>query len=379
MPQLEEVIARSKVIYPALRAEWFAGSKSWRFPSGAVLKMRWLERPEDADEYQGHQYSWIGADELGTWPIPDGLDKIRATLRSAAGIPCVMRATANPGGPGSQWIKERYIDPAPPLTPFYDQEKRTWRVFIPSRVSDNRKLIEADPGYIDRLRSSGPPWLVRAWLDGDWNASAADAFFDESMWLVDGGPVEPPCPCDYVFATIDTAVKTGSGNDGTACVFFAYNRFLDSPLYIIDWDIAQIEGALLEDWLPSVFARLEQFAKELRARNGSIGAYIEDKYSGTILLQQASRRGWPVEAISGKLTALGKDERAMNVSGYHYQGLCKITRAAYEKTVTYKGNTRNHFLSQVCGFRIGVKDQPDDLLDSYSYGLAMSLGVGDEG
>ena len=42
---------------------------------------------------------------------------------------------------------------------------------------------------------------------------------------------------------------------------------------------------------------------------------IEDKNSGTILLQQALRRGMPAQAIDSKLTAVGKDERALNVSG----------------------------------------------------------------
>ncbi len=374
MPQLEEVIARSKEIYPLVGALWAVGAKTWTFPNGATLKMRWLERDEDADNYQGHQYTWIGVDEAGTWPAPDAIDKLRATLRSPHGIPCVLRLTANPGGVGHQWLKERYIQPAMPLTPFYDAERRTWRVYIPSRVRDNKKLMDADPGYLDRLRSSGPPWLVRAWLDGDWDASAGEAFFDEKAWLIDGLPVEAPCPCDYVYATLDTGVKTGSKNDGTAVVFYAVNTLIPIPLYIIDWDIHQLEGALLESWLARVFEGLAGFARTRKARNGSIGVLIEDKASGMVLIQQSLRRGWPVEAIDSKLTAVGKDERALSVSGYHYQGLCKITPHAYNHGVVYKDHYRNHFLSQVCGFRIGVKDQADDLLDCYTYGLAMALG-----
>lgn len=134
--------------------------------------MRWLDRDEDADLYQGHQYSFVGIDEAGTWKSPDPIDKLRATLRNAHKVPCVMRLTANPGGPGHEWLKARYVDPAPPLTPFYDRERSIWRVFIPSKLKDNRKLLDADPSYVDRLRSSGPPWLVKAWLDGDWDASA---------------------------------------------------------------------------------------------------------------------------------------------------------------------------------------------------------------
>jgi hypothetical protein len=67
-------------------------------------------------------------------------------------------------------------------------------------------------------------------------------------------------------------------------------------LVILDWDIVQIEGALLETWLPSVFETLEELARGCRARGGWT-AFIEDKNSGTILLQQARRRGLPVTPI----------------------------------------------------------------------------------
>ena len=39
--------------------------------------------------------------------------KLMATLRSGAGVPVAMRLTGNPGGPGHQWVRARYIDPAP--------------------------------------------------------------------------------------------------------------------------------------------------------------------------------------------------------------------------------------------------------------------------
>jgi hypothetical protein len=41
---------------------------------------------------------------------------------------------------------------------------------------------------------------------------------------------------------------------------------------------------LAEIWLPKVFATLEEPARLCHARNGSIGAFIEDKNSGTLLL-----------------------------------------------------------------------------------------------
>ena len=96
-----------------------------------------------------------------------------------------------------------------------------------------------------------------------------------------------------------------------------------------------------------------------------------------VLLQQARRRNLNVHPIGGAWMTLGKDERAMSVSSYHYQGQCKIARPAHEKTTVYKGTSRNHLVSQVAGFRMGDKDaarRADDLLDTYTHGLALTFG-----
>ena len=119
---------------------------------------------------------------MTAWPTLAGLDKLRATLRSAAGIPCVFRGTGNPGGPGHNVVKARYIDPAPPGQPFYDDEAKTWRVFIPSRLEHNLLLMRNDPFYWHRIEASamGRPDLLKAWRYGDWNVVAGGLLDD--LW-----------------------------------------------------------------------------------------------------------------------------------------------------------------------------------------------------
>lgn len=208
----------------------------------------------------------------------------------------------------------------------------------------------------------------------DW---AGVGFFSPDKWMVNDMPVNAPPHCDAVFAVIDTAIKTGYEHDGTAVVYYAIDkRNPHWKLTILDWDIQKIEGGSLEHWLPSVYVILEGFAKQCGARR-TLGAFIEDKGSGTVLLQQARRRGWPAHAIDTALTAMGKDERALSVSGYHYRGLCKITDTAFNKVTTYNRRTMNHFTEQVNSFRMADKDaskREDDLTDAYTYGLSVSLG-----
>ena len=181
-PELEELIDRSQTLIPSTwpGSEWFKSEKTWHFPTGAMLRMRSLEQAEDVAKYWGHSYSWIGFDELGAWPDDRAYKQLIACLRSALPVEAVrIRATANPGGSGHQWVRARFIDPAPKgYVPITDIDTNMTRVFVPSRVQDNRILMVRDPGYVDRLKGVGSPELVRAWLEGDWNL-VVGAYFPE--------------------------------------------------------------------------------------------------------------------------------------------------------------------------------------------------------
>jgi len=134
---------------------------------------------------------------------------------------------------------------------------------------------------------------------------------------------------------------------------------------------------MLERWMPSVFMRLDDLAGLTGARKGSVGVFIEDAAAGAILLQQGKARGWPTYAIDSKLTNSGKDERAISVSGYFHQEKLKISSFALNKTVSFKGATRNHLVTQLASFRLGDKEafrRADDLLDAVVYALAVGVG-----
>lgn len=211
----------------------------------------------------------------------------------------------------------------------------------------------------------------------DWSGVA---FFSLADLLVDDRPVPIPTICDAVYAVIDTAVKAGASHDSTAVSFWAQSKHIGHQLVCLDWDLIQIEGASLELWLPKVFSRLEELAVQCRARMGSLGAFIEDKASGSVLIQQANNHGWQAQAIEGTLTAVGKDERAIGASPHVYQKKVKISEPAYDKVVTVKGVTKNHLVSQVTSFRLGDKEaykRADDALDTFVYAVLIAFGHGD--
>lgn len=182
-PQLDELLTQShRVIGDSFPDARFIGgdAREWRFTSGATLKFRHLGCDADAEKYQGHQYTWIGFDELGNWPSDRSYNLMKACLRSGARpIPNKrIRASANPGGAGHQWIKARFIDQAPRgYQPIIDPDTGGLRMFIPSKLSDNHALMAHDPDYAARLRGVGSAELVRAWLEGDWSV-VSGAYFD---------------------------------------------------------------------------------------------------------------------------------------------------------------------------------------------------------
>jgi phage terminase large subunit len=88
-------------------------------------------------------------------------------VRGTNSYPKQIKSSTNPGGIGHSWVKERFVDPAAPGTPFMGR-CGTDRIFIPSRLSDNSFLMRQDPEYKTRLENL-PDREKRALLYGDWD------------------------------------------------------------------------------------------------------------------------------------------------------------------------------------------------------------------
>lgn len=182
--QLVELIERAKQILPLVGHKWHEQDKYFRGPKGGRLRFAYLENDSDADAYQGHGYTRLYPEEMGTFPNEAPINKMQGTLRSGHGVPCQMKATLNPGGPGHQWCKARYklqgipagfdVMPFEFINPFTKKKITKTRVFIPSRVTDNKYLGD---DYIGALHQVGSEPLVRAWMLGDWDIVEGQ-FFD---------------------------------------------------------------------------------------------------------------------------------------------------------------------------------------------------------
>jgi hypothetical protein len=214
----------------------------------------------------------------------------------------------------------------------------------------------------------------------DWGGTA---ILPREAFLVNGQPVPYPNGTFSIFAVIDSAMKDGKEHDGTAITWFALDPYSEThKLTILDWDYVQIRASMLTEWLPGVLAHGEVLAARCSALMGFTGAYIEDKSSGTMMLQHGETHGMKVVPIPEKLTAKGKDGRTMLAAGPVANGQVKISDHAYMKVTTFKQETKNHLLAQVTSYVLGDPDAPkraDDVHDTVTYGVCIGLNPNPDG
>lgn len=193
-PQLTELIDKSLKYYPQAfpGARYNGTDHTWRFPSGAKIIFGSMQHSQDKTNYQGKAYDFIAFDELTHFTYDEYIYLSSRNRPNGEGTRCYIRATANPGGIGHGWVKDRFITAAKPMTTIWEdvdvtfpdgrvERRRRSRIFVPSSVFDNKILLANDPGYLTRLASM-PEAERNALLYGDWNSYTGQYF---SEWKDD--------------------------------------------------------------------------------------------------------------------------------------------------------------------------------------------------
>lgn len=189
-PQLSELVDKTLNYYPkAFPGAQYNDSKHyWRFPSGAKIIFGAMQHTKDRTKYQGQAYDYIAFDELTHFTYDEYIYLFSRNRPNGPGTRVYIRGSANPGGIGHGWVKERFITAAPPMTPI--EEDISWiepngetitktqkRIFVPSSVFDNPALLQNDPMYIQRLASM-PEAERKALLYGDWDTFSGQVFLE---------------------------------------------------------------------------------------------------------------------------------------------------------------------------------------------------------
>lgn len=174
-PELEKSLVRvSLELYPSEIYRYNASNHTGKFINGSLIDFAYCDRENDVYRYQSAEYDVIRFDEL-THFTDTMYTYLISRVRGANDYPKQIKSSTNPGGVGHSWVKERFIDIGQPGV-----EHKTdtgSRIFIPSKVQDNRFLLAKDPGYLTRLENLGEK-DKKALLYGDWDIFEGQ-FFSE--------------------------------------------------------------------------------------------------------------------------------------------------------------------------------------------------------
>lgn len=218
-PELKDIINKSKrwfnVLFPG--AEYNESKNCWTWPSGEQLYFAHMRVPDDYWSYHGHEYPFIGWEELTTWADDACYRRMMSCCRSSGphdDMPRMYRATTNPYGPGHTWVKRRFQLPQRMFEVFQDdkgsvdpQTGKTYaskpRLYIHGVLSENKILLKQDPDYMNTLRESARnEQELKAWVQGSWDVVSGGMFsdvFNEKYHVVKPFPIPESWRVDRAF------------------------------------------------------------------------------------------------------------------------------------------------------------------------------------
>lgn len=209
---LDDLVSKSQRWFNEFRdGARFLSSRSdykWVWPTGEELLFRQVKKPSDYYNYHGQEFPFIGWNELTKFPTPELFDAMMSTNRSSfrpedypvfndetqeneylPEIPLMVFSTTNPYGSGHNWVKTRFIDPAPPgkvvriITNVFNPRTQKREDVVKTQVrlfGSYKENIYLSPEYIAELEKISDPNKRKAWLWGDWDVVAGGAFDD--LW-----------------------------------------------------------------------------------------------------------------------------------------------------------------------------------------------------
>lgn len=217
---LDDLVSKSKRWFRQFGdgARFLSSGKDlkWVWPTGEELLFRQMKTEQDYWNYHGQEFPYIGWNELTKHPTSNLYDMIMSCNRTsfipdehspvdpATGhriilpeVPLVVLSTTNPYGVGHNWVKQRFIDAAPPgvivnnTKEVFNPRTKTREKVTKTQVrlfgsyKENRFL---SPEYILELESITDPNKKKAWLWGDWDITSGGMFDD--VWSATHNIVE---------------------------------------------------------------------------------------------------------------------------------------------------------------------------------------------
>src|SRR3990167_8302682 len=182
-----------------------------RFPSGALIRTGHLKDRQSYGKYIGQEFQRILVEELTLLPNELAYTQLIGSARSTVpGLRPQVFCTTNPGNIGHGWVKKRFVTAGKRGWPVLNPKTGRKAIYIPAKIEDNPKLIEADPDYVKLLEGlkETDEQLWKAWRHGNWDVFVGQAFieWDYSIHTYQGGVPYPIELCTRIM-TFDWGYK----------------------------------------------------------------------------------------------------------------------------------------------------------------------------
>lgn len=160
-------------------AKWNRETHTYSFPSGASLTFGYIQTPADRFRYQSAEFQYIAWDEITEFPTDEAYLFMFSRLRKTneMDVPLRVRSASNPVGPGTGWVRKRFLENDPPASEGHR------RLFLPATFEDNPSIDRE--AYLFSLRQLPEATQLRL-IEGSWEAidDAAFPMFDPKIHVV---------------------------------------------------------------------------------------------------------------------------------------------------------------------------------------------------
>lgn len=208
---------------------------------------------------------------------------------------------------------------------------------------------------------------VVIWSENVGDDTGRAGSLEDALMKIDGNAVAAPEWTELVYGVVHNAGRPGRDNSGTAATLWSLT--IDQELYCIGWEYTDAEGVALEQWLRDLYGRLGDASE--KARLGSLGLFLSADGENEVVRAKAASFGDAPE-IEGRITEMDARGQALHVT--NYLGSVRLTAAAVDHSIEFRGAERNHLLFQVRKFSADTKDVEDmAMLRSFVYGVSIGL------
>lgn len=232
-------------------------NKEFLFPNGSRIVLCYCDAEKDVLQYQGQAYEVIVLEEatmFTEFQFQALTESNRVSGNMKEAFTPRMYFTCNPGGVGHSWVKRLFID-----KDYKPSENPEDYKFIPSRVFENKYLMENDPSYVKVLENL-PEDRKQAMLYGNWDVFDGQFFpeFNREIHVIEPFIIPKEwnryIAIDYgldMFAVVFVCMDT-RGNA------YVYNEIYNSNL-IVSEAIQKLKSIMRDDTYKGIYAPPDLF------------------------------------------------------------------------------------------------------------------------